>query len=199
MAQIADSDLQKRFFRESGLAAQIAALAEPVVDELGLRLVRVLISSQGSTTVQIMADRTDGAITVDDCARVSRRLSPVLDVHDPISGGYVLEVSSPGIARPLVRPSDFEDWAGHEAKIELKEMVDGRRRFRGVIDGFEDGEVRLRVALKDHEEPQIIGFPAAMIEEAKLVLTDSLLALARTANAEGGANDGPGQDGEHLE
>src|SRR5262249_4480129 len=182
MVDLADGDPQVRFIRETGVAAQIAALAEPVIGELGLRLVRVSILSQGGTTVQIMADRPDGAITVDECALISRRLSPLMDVHDPIAGNYVLEVSSPGIARPLVRPSDIEDWVGYEAKIELKEMIDGRRRFRGILDGFEDGEVRLRIALKDFDEPQVIGLPAAMIADAKLVLNDSLLALAGAAS-----------------
>ena len=198
MARLAGDDMQKRFIRESGVAAQIAALAEPVIEELGLRLVRVTLLSQGGTTVQIMADRPAGTITVDDCALISRRLSPLLDVEDPISGGYVLEVSSPGIARPLVRPSDFEDWAGFEAKIELAEMIDGRRRFRGVIDGFEDGEVRLRMELKDFDEPQVVGLPVGLIADAKLVLNDSLLATAKAAN---GADEGAEleHDGETLE
>ena len=199
MVRIADGDWQKRFIRESGVAAQVAALAEPVIEELGLRLVKVTVLSQGGTTLQIMADRADGSITVDECATISRRLSPLLDVHDPIAGGYVLEVSSPGIGRPLVRPSDFEDWAGQEAKIELAEMIDGRRRFRGVIDGFEDGEVRLRVELKGFEEPQVIGLPVALIADAKLVLTDSLLALARAASNDGEAGVELEQDGEILE
>lgn len=178
MGMDADAHMQERFIRESGLAAQIAALAEPVIQELGLRLVRVKILAQAGTTVQIMADRAGGAISVDDCALISRQLSPLLDAHDPIQGGYTLEVSSPGIARPLVRPSDFEDWTGFEAKVELKEPIDGRRRFRGAIDGYADGEVRLRVALEGYDEPQIIGLPIALIDEAKLVMTDGLLRLA---------------------
>ncbi|HKJ60724.1 MAG TPA: ribosome maturation factor RimP [Hyphomicrobiales bacterium] len=178
MARTASNDSQNRFIRETGIAAQIAALAEPVINELGLRLVRVAILAQNGTTVQIMADKPEAAISVDECALISRRLSPLLDAHDPVSGGYTLEVSSPGIARLLVRPSDFEDWAGFEVKIELNEMIDGRRRFRGVLEGFEDGEVLLRVTLKDGEEPQVIGLPAHMIGEAKLVLTDDLLKLA---------------------
>ena len=196
MADSARGDLQERFIRETGLAAQIAALAEPVVEDLGLRLVKVSISSQAGTTVQIMADRPGGAISVDDCADISRQLSPLLDAHDPIRGGYVLEVSSPGIARPLVRPSDFDDWAGFEARIELREMIDGRRRFRGVLDGYEDGEARLRIELKDFDGPQIIGLPVSMISDAKLVLTDDLLQLAQTANkAEntGSSSDGTGE------
>lgn len=196
MADLAGGDLQKRFIRETGLAAAIAALAEPVIEDLGLRLVRVSISAQNGTTVQIMADRPGAAITVDDCALISRRLSPLLDAHDPVKGGYVLEVSSPGIARSLVRPSDFEDWAGFEAKIELDETVDGRRRFRGVLEGYEDGEARLRVVLKDNEEPQLLGLPVSMIAEAKLVLTDDLLKQAQMArdHEDAGGGVGPGED-----
>ena len=199
MAELAEGNLHERFMRESGLAAEIVALAEPVIEELGLRLVRVKISAQSGTTVQIMADRPDGAISVDDCASISRRVSPLLDAHDPIPGGYTLEVSSPGIDRPLVRPSDFEDWAGFEAKIELKELVDGRRRFRGILEGYEDGEARLRIELKDYDEPQIVGLPVALIGDAKLVMTDSLLKQAQLANT---ANDAAGDaepDGEILE
>jgi ribosome maturation factor RimP len=199
MAELAEGNLHERFMRESGLAAEIATLAEPVIEELGLRLVRVKISAQGGTIVQIMADRPNGAISVDDCALISRRISPLLDAHDPIPGGYTLEVSSPGIDRPLVRPSDFEDWAGFEAKIELKELVDGRRRFRGILEGYEDGEARLRIELKDYDEPQIVGLPVALIGEAKLVMTDSLLKLAQSANAANGAAGDEEPDGEILE
>lgn len=199
MAVPLDGELHQRFIRESGVAARVAALAEPIIEELGLRLVRVKISAQNGTTVQIMADRPEGAINVDECALISRRLSPLLDAEDPIPSGYVLEVSSPGIDRPLVRPSDFEDWAGFEAKIELRELIDGRRRFRGVLEGFEDGEARLRVALKDHDEPQVIGIPVAMIGEAKLVLTDELLKLAKAAQAAENAEAGLSPDGENLE
>ena len=199
MAELAEGNLHERFMRESGLAAEIVALAEPVIEELGLRLVRVKISAQSGTVVQIMADRQNGTISVDDCALVSRRVSPLLDAHDPIPGGYTLEVSSPGIDRPLVRPSDFEDWAGFEAKIELKELVDGRRRFRGILEGYEDGEARLRIELKDYEEPQIVGLPVALIGEAKLVMTDSLLKLAQSANAASNAEGDEEPDGEILE
>jgi ribosome maturation factor RimP len=199
MADVAGSDLDKRFIRETGVAAEIAALAEPVIEALGLRLVRVTISAQGGKTLQIMADRPGGAISVDDCATISRQLSPLLDAHNPIDGGYTLEVSSPGIARPLVRPSDFDDWSGLEAKIELREMIDGRRRFRGVLDGFEDGEVRLKVELKDFDEPQIIGLPVDLIGDAKLVMTDELLKLAQTAQNAKDAGPDEGQASEELE
>lgn len=181
MVDVSETALETRFYRESGMAARIAGLAEPVVAELGCRLVAVRISGQGASTLQIMVDRTDRGITVDDCALISRRMSPVLDANDPMPGAFHLEISSAGIDRPLVRPSDFIDWVGFEAKIELKELLDGRRRFRGIIEGFEDGEARLQVELKDFDEPQTIGLPVALIAEAKLVLTDDLLKAAKAA------------------
>ena len=163
-----------RFIGETGLAAEIAALAEPVLAELGFRLVRVVVSGRSGVTVQIMAERPEGTITVEECAEISRRLSPVLDVHDPIRGQYTLEVSSPGIDRPLVRPSDFEAWAGYEAKVEMKEPISGRKRFRGVLEGIEGGEVRIEVEL-DQLGRQVIGLPLGLIGEARLVLTDELI------------------------
>lgn len=167
-----------RFVKETGVAADIAALAEPVLEDMGLRLVRVVVSGRDGGTVQIMAERPGGAITVDDCANVSRALSPLLDVHDPMPGRYHLEVSSPGIDRPLVRPSDFDDWKGFEAKIELREPVAGRKRFRGFIEGFEDGEVHLRVNLPEEHQTQILGFDISQIEQAKLIMTDELISAA---------------------
>ena len=136
---------QDRYFRESGPAADLAALVEPVLADLGFRLVRVQLSGKEGQTLQIMAERPDGTMSVGDCELVSKQLSPVLDAYDPLPGAYRLEISSPGIDRPLVRPSDFEDWAGFEARIELNQPVNGRKRFRGVLEGFEDGEVRTRV------------------------------------------------------
>ncbi len=171
----------RRFVEETGAAAEVAALAEPVLEDLGLRLVRVLMSGRDGGTVQIMVDRAESDVTVEDCADASRAISPLLDAHDPIPGRYHLEVSSPGIDRPLVRPSDFEEWAGHEAKVMLREPVDGRKRFRGMIDGYDEtaDEVRLAVTLEGRSEPDILGFPAALIESAKLVMTDALLAASQ--------------------
>jgi ribosome maturation factor RimP len=163
-----------RFIGETGTAAEIAGLAEPVLAEIGFRLVRVVVSGRNGATVQIMAERPDGTITVEECAEISRRLSPVLDVHDPIKGQYTLEVSSPGIDRPLVRPSDFEAWAGYEAKVEMKEPISGRKRFRGVLEGIEGEEVRIEVEL-DQLGRQVIGLPLGLIGEARLVLTDELI------------------------
>ena len=163
-----------RFIGETGLAAQLAAIAEPVLTDLGFRLVRVVLSGRNGTTVQIMAERPDGTISVKECADISRRLSPVLDAHDPIQGQYTLELSSPGIDRPLVRPSDFEDWAGYEAKIEMKELIAGRKRFRGTLEGVEGEEVRIEVEL-DQLGRQVIGLPIRLVAEARLVLTDELI------------------------
>jgi len=164
----------RRFIRESGLAAEIAQLAEPVLTDLGFRLVRVQISGRDGMTLQIMAERPDGTISIDDCEAISRQLSPLLDVKDVIRGSYRLEVSSPGIDRPLVRPADFEDWAGYEAKIELTEPVSGRKRFRGRLEGYEDGEVRIEVEV-DQVGRTVLGFPVGLISDARLVLTDDLI------------------------
>jgi ribosome maturation factor RimP len=176
-----------RFVGETGLAADIASLAEPVLNGLGFRLVRVTISGRNGATVQIMADRPDGTITVEECATISRQLSPALDAHDPVPGHYTLEVSSPGIDRPLVRPSDFEDWAGYEAKIEMKELIAGRKRFRGMLEGLEGEEVRIEVEL-DQLGRQVVGLPIGRVAEARLVLTDDLireaLRRAKKGNAE---------------
>jgi ribosome maturation factor RimP len=163
-----------RFIGETGVAAQIAAMAEPVLEELGFRLVRVVLSGRNGSTVQIMAERPDGMLTVEECAEISRRLSPVLDAHDPIEGQYNLEISSPGIDRPLARPSDFAAWAGYEAKIELKDLLAGRKRFRGTLAGLEGDEVRIEV---DTEEGgrQVVGLPIGRIGEARLTLTDALI------------------------
>nr|PZN87922.1 MAG: ribosome maturation factor RimP [Pseudomonadota bacterium] len=181
----------RRFIRETGVAAEIAALVEPVLEDLGFRLVRVKVHGRDGQTVQIMAERPSGTITIEDCEAISRELSPLLDVHDPLPGSYRLEISSPGIDRPLVRPSDFKDWAGYEAKIELKELVSGRKRFRGVLEGYEDGEVRMICTL-DQRGTQVLGFPVDLIAEAKLVLTDELIREAlrrakKTSKGNGGS------------
>jgi ribosome maturation factor RimP len=196
--------MEARFIREAGLAKDVADLVEPVLVDLGFRLVRVKVSLREGSTVQIMAERPDGTITVEECAEISRNLSAVLDVHDPIPSGYHLEVSSPGIDRPLVRPSDFETWAGYDARIELKEPVSGRKRFRGLLEGYEDGEVRVEVELTPEEAVQaggakrhVIGLPVALIHEAKLVLTDELIreALVRAKRAREGKEPDAVMDG----
>ena len=188
----------RRFLRETGVAAEIAAIVEPVLEDLGFRLVRVKIQGGGAADkiVQLMAERPDGSITIDDCEAISKQVSPVLDVADPVSGAYRLEISSPGIDRPLVRPSDFEDWSGHEAKIELTEPVGGRRKFKGMLEGFEDGEVRIE-ADTGEQGIQHLGLPVHLIADARLVLTDELVreALARAKQRH---SDRPG-DGAELD
>lgn len=164
---------EARFNQETGLALEIAALAEPVLASLGFRLVRVQISGRDGQTVQIMAERPGGTMRIEDCEAISRELSPLLDAYDPLPGSYRLEVSSPGIDRPLVRASDFVDWRGYEAKVELKAPVGGRKRHRGVLQGYEHGEVRMASELE--EGRQVIGFPVNLIADAKLVLTDELV------------------------
>ena len=124
---------EPRLIVDSGVAARVGAVVEPALHDLGYRLVRVRVSGNNGCTVQIMAERPDGSMTVDDCEAVSRAVSPALDVDDPVGRAYHLEISSPGIDRPLVRSSDFSRWAGHEAKIEMAVPADGRKRFRGVI------------------------------------------------------------------
>lgn len=166
---------ESRFMNETGAAARIAALAEPVLESLGYRLVLTRILQGQGMVLEILAERPDGSMTIDDCRVVSNALSPVLDVHDPIAASYRLQISSPGIDRPLVRPADFDRWAGFEARVSLKEMIDGRRRFRGILEGFEDGEVRIEVDLGKDQGSVLIGLPLALVEEAKLVLTDELV------------------------
>ncbi len=169
----------QRFIVESGMAAQFAAIIEPTIVDLGFRLVRVAILGREGKTVQIMAERPDGTITIDDCELISKQVSPVLDVNDVLAGAYRLEVSSPGIDRPLVRPSDFEDWQGYEAKVELTEPVDGRRKFKGRLDGFDNGEVLMECDVEG-SGLQILGFPVHLVSDAKLVLTDDLIREALT-------------------
>lgn len=169
---------EPRLIAEPGLAARVAAIAEPVIEGLGYRLVRVKVSGADGCTVQIMAERADGTMTVEDCEAVSRALSPVLDVADPIDRAYRLEVSSPGIDRPLVRKSDFDRYAGHLARIEMETPVDGRKRFRGVLTGTEGESARLRRdAVAEGENPEVL-LPIARMSEAKLVLTDELVTEA---------------------
>lgn len=156
------------------LEDRISALVAPSLKGMGYDLVRVLMQGRRSLTLQVMAERRDGLpMTVDDCADISRALSAILDVEDPISGAYTLEVSSPGIDRPLTRPQDYERYAGFEAKIETSRPLDGRKRFRGRVLGLDDdGAVRLAV------ETGEVAIPLAEIKNAKLVLTDELIAAA---------------------
>jgi len=160
-----------RIIKETGLEARIAQAIGPTVEGLGYRLVRIRLSSRDGLTLQIMAERPDGTMAIEDCEELSRNLSPVLDVADPIDRAYQLEVSSPGMDRPLVRRADFENAMGHVAKIELAQALDGRKRFRGTLTGLEENGVRLRE--EDAEEDVVL--PLGDIAEAKLVLTDAII------------------------
>jgi ribosome maturation factor RimP len=166
---------EPRLVRETGVAARVAAIVEPVLEGIGFRLVRVKVSAQNGTTVQIMAERPDGTMNVDGCEAVSRAVSPVLDLEDPISQAYNLEVSSPGIDRPLVRRSDFERWAGHEAKIELEPPLDGRKRFRGIIRSVDGDEVLVDLPDAKNPEERLARLPLDSVADARLVLTDELV------------------------
>ncbi len=163
-------------------------MIEPVLDGLGFRLVRVKLSG---STLQIMAERPDGSFTIDDCEQASRAISPMLDVEDVISNRYFLEMSSPGIDRPLVRQEDFERWAGHEAKIEMAVPQAGRKKFRGPLEGFADGEVRLYIDNPEGgAEKLLVGLPFADIGEAKLILTDALIEATKSRRAGPAMADG---------
>jgi len=161
----------ERIITETGLEARIAHIVEPVIDGLGYRLVRVRLSALNGATLQIMAERPDGTMTVEDCEALSHDLSPALDVEDPIDRAYHLEVSSPGIDRPLVRRSDFVRAAGHQAKVELVRLRDGRKRFKGVIVGIEGDAL----VIDTGGEAAVASLPLADIAEARLVLTDALV------------------------
>lgn len=150
---------------------RVAALIEGPLEEMGYELVRVQLSGGGRPVLQIMAERADGrAMTVEDCADISHALSVLLDAEDPIAGAYTLEVSSPGIDRPLTRPRDFERFAGFEARIETREAIDGRRRFRGRLLGIDQGVVAIET---DQGRAEV---PLAGIVKARLVLNDELIA-----------------------
>lgn len=154
------------------LVNDIARMITPTIEAMGFELVRVQLSGNQRRTLQIMAEPQDGRqMSVDDCADLSRAISAVLDVEDPISDGYSLEVSSPGIDRPLTRAKDYERFAGHEAKVETNEPVNNQKRFRGSIIGFADGTLRLMT------ETGEVTLPLTVIHKAKLVLTDALIAL----------------------
>jgi ribosome maturation factor RimP len=170
---------EARLIVESGQARKVGRIAEPVLRDLGLRLVRVKISAAQGATVQIMAERPDGTMTIEDCEAASAALSPVFDLEDPVSEAYRLELSSPGIDRPLVRASDFARAAGHEAKIEMAIPVEGRKRFRGILEGASDiagaPHARLKPPDDDKAAGQSLDLPIRDMAEARLVLTDSLI------------------------
>jgi ribosome maturation factor RimP len=182
---------EKRFGKESALEARIARIAEPVANHLGYALVRVKVTQERGLTLQIMAEDRNGRFTIADCERLSKELSPILDVEDPIDREYHLEVSSPGIDRPLVRARDFRAYVGHEAKIELSDMIEGRKRFRGIIKAADEASVTITLPDVARDQNPDHRLPLEMLSEAKLVMTDALVNMARTDQAEYPLDDDP--------
>jgi ribosome maturation factor RimP len=169
---------------KAAIDRRMAEIITPVIEDMGYELVRVRLMSGKSTALQIMADKPGGGIEVDDCAAISNALSAVLDVEDPILEAYALEVSSPGIDRPLTRLRDFDTYEGYEAKIETTELIDGRRRFKGALAGTDGDEVLINI------EEGTIGLRFDWLSDAKLVLTDDLIAeMLRQRKAAGSLPD----------
>jgi ribosome maturation factor RimP len=164
-----------RIVRESGIDARIAMIVEPVLAGMGFRLVRVRLSGQNGLTLQIMAERNDGTMDVEGCEEVSRAVSPALDVDDPIEKAYHLEVSSPGIDRPLVRKSDFSTWTGHLVKMETATLVAERKRFKGTIEAAGEDGVTIRRDQAAYGEEPTVRVPWDAIADARLILTDDLI------------------------
>lgn len=168
---------------------RLAGIVAPVIEGMGFELVRLRLMSGKYSTLQIMAERPEGGIEIEDCARISTAVSAALDVEDPIEDAYTLEVSSPGIDRPLTRLKDFDVWDGYEARLETDELIDGRRRFKGVLAGTEGDEVLIE--LEQEGEPVTIGLKFDWLSDAKLVLTDELIAeMLRARKASGQGADG---------
>jgi ribosome maturation factor RimP len=185
---------ERRYIKETGLETRLARIVEPVANDLGYSLVRIRVTQENGMTLQIMAEDATGRFTIADCEKLSKDLSPVLDVEDPIDREYHLEVSSPGIDRPLVRARDFAAYIGHEAKLELNDLLDGRRRFRGIIKAVDGESVTITLPDAPRDQEPDHRLPLTMLAEAKLVMTDALLNMARTDQ-----EDNPIDDDEDIE
>jgi len=158
---------------KAAIDRRIAGIVRPVIEDMGFELVRVRLMGGRTKTLQIMAERPEGGIEVDDCARISTAVSAVLDVEDPLEDAYTLEVSSPGIDRPLTRLKDFDAWEGYEARVETTEQIDGRRRFKGILQGTEGDEVLIEI--EEGGQPLTIGLRFDWLSDAKLILTEDLI------------------------
>jgi ribosome maturation factor RimP len=174
---------------KAAIDRRLAEIVQPTIEGMGFELVRVRLMGGQKKTLQIMAERPEGGIEVDDCARISTAVSAVLDVEDPLSDAYTLEVSSPGIDRPLTRLKDFETWSGYEAKLETQEAIDGRKRFRGSLAGVEDDEVLLTLEAEGDAGEVTIGLKFEWLSDAKLVLTDELIREALRQKTAAGVID----------
>ncbi|MCQ4631279.1 MULTISPECIES: ribosome maturation factor RimP [Shinella] len=194
--QTENAAVEPRLIVETGLDRRVAEIIEPSIEQIGYRLVRVRLSAQNGATLQIMAERPDGTMTVEDCEKVSMAVSPVLDVEDPIDKAYHLEVSSPGIDRPMVRKSDFTRWLGHLVKCETSILVDSRKRFRGkIVAADENGFTLERDQPAYGEEPSVV-IPFTALAEGKLILTDDLIRDALTADKKAKAAQAANQNDE---
>jgi ribosome maturation factor RimP len=169
---------------KTSIDRRLADIVGPVIEGLGFELVRIRLMGGKTRVLQIMADKADGGIDVDECGQISTSVSAVLDVEDPIEENYVLEVSSPGIDRPLTRLKDFENWKGWEARIETSELIDGRRRFKGTLVGTEGNEVLIEI--EESGEMLTIGLQFDWLSDAKLILTEELISeMLRQRKAQG--------------
>lgn len=201
--QAENTAVEPRLIVETGLDRRVADIIEPTIEQIGYQLVRVRLSAQNGATLQIMCERPDGTMTVEDCEQVSMAVSPVLDVEDPIDKAYHLEVSSPGIDRPMVRKSDFTRWLGHLLKCETSILVDGRKRFRGkIVAADENGFTLERDQPAPGDEPVVV-IPFTALAEGRLILTDELirdaLAADKKAKAAQAANQNDEEDGDDEE
>jgi ribosome maturation factor RimP len=178
----ADNQHEPRLITETGLDQRLADIIEPVIVDIGFRLIRVRMLNQNGMTMQVMAEKNDGTMTVEDCEQVSMAISPVLDVEDPVDKEYHLEVSSPGIDRPLVRKSDFVRWQGHLVKCETSIIIGNRKRFRGkIVEADADGFTIERDQVAYGEEQKVV-IPFTALSDAKLILTDDLIRDALRAD-----------------
>ena len=196
------SSAEPRLVRETGVAARVATIIEPVLSGIGFDLVRVKVNGLNGCTVQIMAERPDGTMGVDDCEIVSKLISPLLDVEDPIDREYHLEISSPGIDRPLVRIRDFVRWTGYEMRVEMEIPAAGRKRFRGICEAVDGDVAVLRVEDPAPQQDPVARLPISDIREARLILTDDLIreALRRDKAARKAAGEAVDDDaGEALD
>ena len=183
LARFFMSECMSDLIAKTSMDRRLAEIITPVIEDMGFELVRVRLMGGKTATLQIMAEKPEGGIEVDDCAAISTAVSATLDVEDPIEDQYTLEVSSPGIDRPLTRLKDFDQWEGYVAKIETSEMIEGRKRFKGVLAGTEDGEVLIEI------EEGTIGLQFDWLADAKLVLTDDLIRDVLKARKDAGAID----------
>jgi len=177
---------QKAFHLVVTAVARLEPIFEPVIEQAGFKLVRLRMMGGAQQTLQVMAERPDGSMDVEGCATLSHALLDFIEANDPVPGEYEIEVSSPGIDRPLTRPMDFTRWSGHEAKIELTEMIEGRKRFRAVLLGMEGGDVVIR-PVDNRADGGDVKFPFRSLANAKLVLTDKLIAEDLKARKGSGA------------